>query len=407
MTVKRYTNQGDSYISAIVTYTGDSIGSMGERFSIQRRNSSEQQDMPMNQIAEFLNIETGREGDVNGLVRPTISKEFENEIVKDLPKHLQIEFFFIIIKNIETGREGDVNGLVRPTISKEFENEIVKDLPKHLQIKDGKYVYIGQEDDNWKKYFSTSSYRDSIGIYDEQERLIDLANSNSQTNKLGSFTPNEARGVAQNELVMANLDSQKPILGTFGADSCVAIAVYNPTTHKAMLTHVDALTDINSLKKYLDIIAKDSSEPLQVHLAGGDKSSKKMCANIIKMLKDRGDNTIKSSKLIPLGQSGESLAIDARTGEIFTSFTFKQLDLGNDFDFKSKVIALQISVRPINFVDHDKPKITIDKQPEASPDSPEKSKAVKEESPDKESQGYRQKLIKVSSSEASSKGRSI
>ena len=403
MTFKRYANQVNSDISAIVTYTGDSIGSMGERFSIQRRNSSGQQDMPMNQIAEFLNIETGREGDVNGLVRPTISKEFENEIVKD--------------------------------------------LPKHLQIKDGKYVYIGPEDDNWKKHFSTSSYRDSIGIYDEQERLIDSANSNSQTNKLGSFTPNEARGVAQNELVMANLDSQKPILGTFGAGPCVAIAVYNPTTHKAMLTHVDGLTNINSLKKYLDIIAKDSSEPLQVHLAGGDESSKKMCANIIKMLKDRGDNTIKSSKLIPLGRSGESLAIDARTGEIFTSFDPKQLDLGNDFDSKSKLIGLQISVRPINFVDHDKPKITIDKKPTASPDSPKKidknksnktsnpscfsclnflgyiasalknfnskkkddapRKVVKEESPNKESPGYWQKLIKASRSEARSEGRSI
>lgn len=186
-----------------------------------------------------------------------------------------------------------------------------------------------------------------------------------QTQNPGFFTSNEARGVAQNELVIANADSQKPILGTFGAGPCVAIAVYNPTTHSAMLAHIDGLTNISSLNKYLEIIAKDSSQPLQVHLAGGTEESKKMCVEIINMLNKRGDNVIKSSKLIPLGGSGESLAIDARTGDIFTSFNPDQLDLGKDFDLKNKLLGLQINNRPINLVSYEdkNPKIVKDAEP--------------------------------------------
>lgn len=63
MTVNRYEFEKHPSISAIVTFTGDSVGSAnGEHFLIQKYNSSGPQEIPMNQIAEFLNIETGREG---------------------------------------------------------------------------------------------------------------------------------------------------------------------------------------------------------------------------------------------------------------------------------------------------------------------------------------------------------
>ncbi len=321
MTVNRYEFEKHPSISAIVTFTGDSVGSAnGEHFLIQKYNSSGPQELPMNQIAEFLNIETGRERDASGS---------------------------------------------RPIIPKEVEDKIVKDLPNHLREIDGKYVYIGPINPNWKNYFGSSSYRESIQIYNEQDNLINSANSHLQTQNPGFFTSNEARGVAQNELVIASADSQKPILGTFGAGPCVAIAVYNPTTHSAILAHIDELTNISSLNKYLDTIAKNSSEPLQVHLAGGEEESKKMCVEIIKMLNKRGDNIIKSSKLIPLGGSGESLAIDARTGEIFTSFNPDQLDLGKDFDLKNKLLGFQTNNRPINLASYEdkNPEIVKDAEP--------------------------------------------
>jgi len=329
MSIQRYEVQGHHRISAIVTFTGNSGGSRGEVFSIQRNSSSPLQEMPMEQIAEFLNIETGREGGASGFRR-----------------------LLNWSSRLLTGRERDPSGL-KPTISKEVEKRIVKELSQYLKKVRGKYVYIGPKNENRREHFGSSSYRESIQIYNEQDNLINSANSHLQTQNPGFFTPNEARGVSQRELVIANADSQKPILGTFGAGPCVAIAVYNPTTHSAMLTHIDQLTEISSLKKHLDIIAKNSSEPLQVHLAGGQEGSKKMCAEIIEMLNKRGDNTIKSSKLIPLGGSGESLAIDARTGEIFTSFEPKQLDLGRDFDLKMRMLGMQMERRPINCVDHD------------------------------------------------------
>lgn len=264
---------------------------------------------------------------------------------------------------------------------------------------DGQYVYIGRLNPNATEYYGKSSFVELIKAYEEIDTLVNLANSNLQIENTGKFTPEEARGVAQRELVMANLDSQKPILGTFGADSCVAIAVYNPTTHKAMLSHVDALTELSSLRRYLDIIAQDSTEKLQVHLAGGQESSKEVCAKIIKMLNDRGDNTIKSSKLIPLGGSGESLAIDARTGEVFTSFNPDQLDLGTDFDSKNQLLGLQTSTSPIKFVDYEKEAVK-DKESEgglvaklSTKLEQEKSDIEKEKEPeavkDKESEGLK------------------
>lgn len=265
--------------------------------------------------------------------------------------------------------ERDASGS-RPIIPKEVEDKIIKDLPNHLREIDGKYVYIGPINPNWKNYFGSSSYRESIQIYNEQDNLINSANSHLQTQNPGFFTSNEARGVAQKELVIANADSQKPILGTFGAGPCVAIAVYNPTTHSAMLAHIDGLTNISSLNKYLDIVAKDSPQPLQVHLAGGKKESKKICAEIISMLNKSGDNIIKSSKLIPLGGSGESLAIDARNREIFTSFNPDQLDLGKDFDLKNELLGFQTSYRPIKLVSYEdkKPEIVKDAEPRTPED---------------------------------------
>lgn len=320
MTLKRYEIKDNPNIIAIITDTGSDVGFMtGERFSIQKNSSSSPQDMPMQQIAEFLNLERNK--------RKTKPKE---------------------------------------AIPEEVEKSLVKDLSDHLTEVEGQYVYIGPLNPNAKKYYGASSYVALTEANEERDNLINLANSNLQIENIGKFTPEEARGVAQRELVMANLDSQKPILGTFGAGPCVAIAVYNPTTHKAMLSHVDALTDLSSLRRYLDIIAQDSKEKLQVHLAGGQESSKEVCTKIIKMLNDRDDNTIKSSKLIPLGGSGESLAIDARTGEVFTSFNPNQLDLGTDFDSKNQLLGLQTSISPIKFVDYEK-----------------KSEAVK----DKESEG--------------------
>ena len=226
MTLKRYEIKDNPNIIASITDTGRDVGSMtGERFLIQKNSSSSPQDMPMQQIAEFLNLERNKR--------------------KREPKE---------------------------AIPEEVEKSLVKDLSDYLKEDNGQYVYIGPLNPNATKYYGASSYVALTKDNEEKDNLINSANSNLQIENTGKFTPEEARGVAQRELVMANLDSQKPILGTFGAGPCVAIAVYNPTTHKAMLSHVDALTELSSLRRYLDIIAQDSTEKLQVHLAGGQES---------------------------------------------------------------------------------------------------------------------------------------
>lgn len=96
-------------------------------------------------------------------------------------------------------------------------------------------------------------------------------------------------------------------------------------TKVAALAHVDAKTDLHSLYGYFyKLLGNDDS--IDIHLAGGDTTSEDTVIDLLKMINQNPQFSLKSARI--LGDDITSLAIDSRTGQIFTEFHYTQLDLG-------------------------------------------------------------------------------
>lgn len=158
------------------------------------------------------------------------------------------------------------------------------------------------------------------------------ANSKGQPHRRGNFTSGEARNIPQHGVGYTDATSAKPILGSYGAGPCLIVAVYNPETKTAALSHVDELTLLHSITDIFYQLGKNSKEKLQVHLAGGDESSRNMVTEIINIISHTPNAEIISSDVLNPGGGSKQLAIDARTGEVFTEFKLDQLDTGPNYE---------------------------------------------------------------------------
>ena len=142
-----------------------------------------------------------------------------------------------------------------------------------------------------------------------------------QPEKQGRFTPEEAHLVRQGEYAITTESSDYPIIGTYAAADCVIICLYNVPTHTALLAHVDGITTLSSL----DLLIHDIGPgQLRLHLAGGTQESIKLIKKIVQFFISKSIE-ITSTDLVGDGDMGKSLAIDARTGDVFTSFQHTQL----------------------------------------------------------------------------------
>src|SRR3990167_8508697 len=115
---------------------------------------------------------------------------------------------------------------------------------------------------------------------------------------------------------------QQYIVGTWGAGPCIIVAFYNPETLTAGIAHIDALTNVSSLSKYIDIARDDTQSKLQIHLRGGDSSSRNKVIEVLDQLRKRDDVEIKSCAVMEPSFSGlgAMLAINAKTGETYANF---------------------------------------------------------------------------------------
>src|SRR5262245_3901062 len=119
------------------------------------------------------------------------------------------------------------------------------------------------------------------------ETAINEANKKQPSYKYFQLTPDNTRGVLQHEYSIVSSTAKQNQLGTYGAGPCVIMAAWNPDAKKAGLAHVDALTDIGSVKNFVNQVAsglKDGTK-LQVHLLGGDRSSTKLQAELVTLVK--------------------------------------------------------------------------------------------------------------------------
>lgn len=160
----------------------------------------------------------------------------------------------------------------------------------------------------------------------EEFRKVWKTNSNYRLNK------HHVYAVAMGEIAMTHSSGKQRILATFGAGSCLIVALYNPATKEAALAHLDAFSKIESLNKYIVKMKRSSSSDeqngLRVYLAGGHKSSASQSRqyDLIRLLENHSD-----VKIVGCGfDSGTTdLAIDSENGEIWTHFNHKDLDNKN------------------------------------------------------------------------------
>lgn len=231
-------------------------------------------------------------------------------------------------------------------ISPELEQAIVADFSNDITKTDGAYRYVGQPFVDKYNQFS-SSYAASQEQYARVETTINSANQVGIKKTAGQFASQEAQGVLQHDIAITNSQSEKPVLGTYGAGPCIIVAAYNFSTQQGFLSHVDSLTETPCLRQYLQRISGNQSDEIQVHLHGGDNSSREQAAGIVDFLRSQPNIKIVSANLCE-GLESKSLALDTRTGEIFTDFAPSQLETGKDDEIKIRMLAMNTRESPLN-----------------------------------------------------------
>ncbi len=194
-------------------------------------------------------------------------------------------------------------------------------------------------------------------IQEEQERklrdeeLLKKSNAIGQKESNGQFTNKEAYSILQGYIGYTNSKSTKPILGTYGAGPCIIIYIYNPKTFAASLTHIDPTVHANGiLNSMIYSLRKEENEKLEIHLRGGDGSSKEFAMKLLNDLSQKNNIELKSCSLLSGDHESKSLAIDSRNGQIYTDFLVNQLEAHPD---ENTLIQMYAMTTQIDFMRKD------------------------------------------------------
>lgn len=150
------------------------------------------------------------------------------------------------------------------------------------------------------------------------------------------------RGIIQKEYAITDSKSEKPIIGTYGLGSCIALTIYDRENRVAAIAHIDGTTRIESLGRVFDEFDKkdDSVSPLEIRLIGGNESSRKMAIEILEYLKNRRDCKLVSTDI--LGKEHPSaFVINAENGAIIPNIT--PIDNGNEVQLRMQASGIAIN----------------------------------------------------------------
>lgn len=153
------------------------------------------------------------------------------------------------------------------------------------------------------------------------------------------FKPNQSVCVLMHEYAITNADSITPILGSFGAWHCLILVLYDQSQRIASLAHIDASTDISCL---LNIFKHMSIDDTVAHLIGGSEESANLCIDVINFMNKHGIDIANTDIGKYSSEKPASLAIDARSGKIYSPIKPENLALSNskmEFDHE-KLSAL-------------------------------------------------------------------
>lgn len=155
---------------------------------------------------------------------------------------------------------------------------------------------------------------------DEIEKIKKYQSNFSETNPV-RFLPEEATLVMMEEYAIASATDSPAILGSFGASSCLILAIRDNVTTMTLLTHITTMTILSSLEALLSQFPPENSV---IHLIGGhliaNNTSLEMCLRVIDMIEKMGIPII-NADVVRTQRIGGAMAIDARTGEVFTPVT--------------------------------------------------------------------------------------
>ena len=149
------------------------------------------------------------------------------------------------------------------------------------------------------------------------------------------FESKTALGLVMDEYAITSSTSSKPIIGTIGEGPCLIIAIYDKSSETSFLTQIDASTD---LKPFEHVIKQFNPETSDVHLYGRKIDSNDLCFLAVKTLRTLGFKINTAEINIPSVEPA-SLAIDARTGAIYTAVQAQQLEIEYN-EMRSKIAAI-------------------------------------------------------------------
>ena len=130
--------------------------------------------------------------------------------------------------------------------------------------------------------------------------------------------------VSQGRYGITNSKSNKPLIGTYSVNNCVALIIHDYKTETTAIVHIDAGTEIDSLDKMLDdlpeIDFKSNTNSIEVRLIGGLLGwldSYRTTVQISNYLKSKG---IKLSFADIIDKPHpKHFVIDSRTGKIIST----------------------------------------------------------------------------------------
>src|SRR5579872_2581685 len=194
------------------------------------------------------------------------------------------------------------------------------------------------------------------------------------------FTSDMTVGLLTRQYAITDANAAKPILGIAGALTCIALVLYDTKSKTAVAAHLDVETkhDLTSLLKHL------SPETTIAHLAGGMGDldgmnlSQKYCLEIVNFLKEN-QIRIENADIIRNAKSDSfslsdvpSIAIDTRTGNIYSPVNSFQLELSIDLKLYLPIniqiwqnMPLRLCYSSKNISVNNKPNSLLVKNPES------------------------------------------
>ncbi len=137
-----------------------------------------------------------------------------------------------------------------------------------------------------------------------------------------NFNKELTAAVLQGQYAITSSNSSKPVLGAFAAWSSLIVAIHDSACDVCFVGHIEIESE---LQDFASILQKFNHESSEVYLYGGDIFSEKMCATIISILQSHHFN-ISQASIIRYSFEGASLAIDSRTGKIYSPVDEHQLE---------------------------------------------------------------------------------